>query len=340
MLENSLSTVRRELIELSLYNISNDVKLDDLFGKNAGKMANLFEIIITYVSDAILRKRMLAANNFSALTVIEDLRLNYCGITSIQSNAFDGIAYTLSRLQLQYNHILTFGPTIFNRMIDTKQRKIPFIAFHINPLICSCELTQLLSHLLLTSHLFADYYLDTWCSQPADLLIICPNLQIVHPYKWGVDRLNYGRVVFPKFMIKLNKAQDMLTIQTNVPDEFRLWVQHFDSSGKTNCISANWIEKSIKCIILTKNVKTVALDKLKNQSDIAIICVSYVSTSPKKFWPLNCIGVRRSILVMVGHWKLIATVMTLSGVIGFLIGIAVGIFREVNKKNGKHLRKL
>lgn len=218
MLGNSLQAVNRYLSNLYLTNLSNHLSFNDLFGINSRKFGALRTIYINYRKP--WTRRVLASNSFSAVAAIEEISLMDCGITAIESGTFDKISFTLRRLILSDNSIVTLPPMVFNRIIDSK--KISGIDIQVDRDLshCSCEVLKTVSYLILLELEYPNNYNNEICNDTsADQ---CPDVQTIHSRKFNEKLLYAKRLVFSQFVLKINVSRRELTVRTSVEDHFRL----------------------------------------------------------------------------------------------------------------------
>lgn len=290
---NGLALVRRYISGIRFLEVSNDFNLDDLFGRNAEKlgMLNVIEIRYHHLPSA----HHLTKSNFSALAGIREISLTHCGIRSIAADTFDTISDTLLNLYLYYNQMFTLPATVFNRLIDKRTSSAAFIKVFDNPYDCDCEFFQAIGQLMVSSFMMAHFYAVLPCMHTASMPHECrTHLQVMHTAKFNLTGLPDGQMVHAKFLLKIDVERRALTIRTLVSDRFRLWIQmgnDYVLEGDHMCPSADWRKTRIRCMIMDRRTARVTLDRFVREHKITSLCISYVTSSRKRFWPLQCVAI-------------------------------------------------
>lgn len=320
---NGLAPIRRFVREIKLMDLSNDVNFDDLFGANAQKLGVLGLIAVQF--HQLPTAHRLTKSNFSALAGIREISVKHCGIISIAEDTFDIISDTLYNVYLQNNQLVTLPATVFNRIIDSQKSGAAYIKILDNPYDCDCNFFQVIGQLMISSFSLAHYYSMMPCMHSAIPIECASYLQVMHTSKFSLSLISDMRMIHAKFQLKIDFDQRELIIRTMVRDRFRLWIftgNDYKMKGDQMCPSADWRKTQVRCIILDGRVERIPLHRFVHDLKIISLCVSYVASSRKRFWPLQCIGIfwpdGRKI-----EWVLIAGNTIVWCGLGFLLGTLI-----------------
>lgn len=139
--DNLFSSVASSLMTLEFVGWPSSTGMDDIF---AGSVYEL--LICLQISDVQLpqtRFRVLAQTHFVTFRIIGVLRLVNCGIEVIDERAFDGIARTLTRLDLSDNRIKFVDIEMFRKIFETKTQWAKIRIKDSGEMACTCRFFEL-----------------------------------------------------------------------------------------------------------------------------------------------------------------------------------------------------
>lgn len=298
MAKNALKPVRQSVTRMGLMHLMNDISFNDLFGVNADRLDFLYEFSIKYATP--VATHTLTKSNLTSLGAISSIDFSDCGIASLETGLFDRFAGTLRNIVLHGNKLTTLPPRIFNRLIDlipddAVAYKNLRVSLSANPFICNCDFYETFGHLILPTYMQAILYVfQTKCINLA-MPLVCPQLQYLNPYKFQPSLFPPEVLVYSKFILKIDVARQELIIRTAVADRFRVWLQvgndfEFDDAS-TSCPNSVRLKAQVYCVYLQKNETKVSIARFAIQKTITMVCISYISSYYRRFWPLHCISV-------------------------------------------------
>lgn len=285
---NSLAAVRRYLHRLTLINVSNELNLDNLFGVNVEKLGILGWIRFQFATPPT--PHHLTKTNFSSLAYVYSLNLARCGIRSVEAQTFDKLSVFLKVIVLSQNELTTLPVTLFNRIVDNARGIDYKTEFDNNPLVCSCDLYELIGQLSNGRYTIASYYEFNVACKKSPFLLICPNLQIITTKRFlGLPPPEH--MTHSKFILKMDMQRKEVLIYTTVTDSFRLWVNIENAYGESECPLGSWLRVHVLCLNVNRSVGNVSVARFAVATNITRICIQYVSFNRKSFWALHCISV-------------------------------------------------
>lgn len=270
--------------------------------------------IVHYKSVANLT--ILAASNFSGLPSIQKLIITHCGVEVIMDNAFDHLSMTLTNLDLAYNNLKTYSGHIFNYLIEynTVMRSIPLRRLTGNPLECNCDVYEAASLLMLV---FGEYLIEYATilyvcanqfllnrSEPiANIELKCENVQNLYANKvcseW--EHTNMYKIGHTRFSMKFDANNDELivTLPPNVA-KYRIWIQLNSSrlmleENMSDCPTGQWLSTSLICKWHNDGpLHRIPIGNYLQSTEPIVICLNYLlSRGVIKFWPFNCISIKK-----------------------------------------------
>lgn len=283
--------------------------------------------------------RTLAYGNFTGLSALRRLNLQDNAIEVIEPGAFDYILVTLVSVTLTGNRLKMLPAEIFNIWLelDGFDNDGPFIELHDNPWSCECEMIEALHSI--------DIYRGNWarvtelhdiCSDVSKHTIVadCPQLQVIDRRRLGANKTLY--VAHAKLTLKLDQLHKVITLNTGMRHDIRLWIAEHDTRMQSNvrhpkCPKFDWLFHYSKCIRIPRAITRVPVHEFADSwLPFKTICINYVAADGMlAFWPLNCVTYRQFYEDDAGFWDLHTALI----VIGTsFIGCSTGILLMVGYK--------
>lgn len=326
-------THTRFLHELQINRLSNDLSLNDLFN---GPSPTSYQLSYLEVCSSSPKFRLLAAANFSALVNIKIIRLNDCGIEIIESNTFELVYKTLRALHLSNNKITNLDYKILHPLIEELDVNIMSqvaLSLKGNPLICSCNFYEFQSIFfwIFNYDIHALHSITIDCVSFSDQQMLdCFGMQTIHANNICINNFPTNTILYPKFAIKRN--EEKIIVNATIARKYRFWAHNLIDTRQFNskwgysvqkCLANGILQSSVRCFLFSNITEAIPLNAFSNIVNatpaIMQFCVNYVSSNPKKMWPLHCItvdlyrdketGSSQAYLVFGGVVSLIAIVL-------------------------------
>lgn len=288
-----LSGINMELDQLIIYWFPDNVQflIDVPFASQSAKIAR--------IRCKSSQFRLITANHFAYtpntikyiyIFYIHHLDLRECGVEIIDENAFNQLCYSLEILDLSDNRL----KTISMLMIDTvfSSGKLRSILLQNNSFDCNCEFGRLQS--VLNFNLNNRFGCDSNRSFIPDN---CTDLQVIQSKSICLENYALNSSTYLKFLLKIIPATGSLMAKSpSAAGKFRLWFRSLLNIDAYNskwghlvhrkCPRQAFLKQTVNCSIF-KDQDMVEIPLPINQ--ITLICVFYLSQSPKRVWPLHCI---------------------------------------------------
>lgn len=305
-----------------------DVRFNRFFANY--NLSELREISLNFIKPQLDYRRLLAADNFSSMPVIERINIINCGIEVIEADAFSRIGRTLIQLNLEQNKIKKLPANVFNVFFDKNQLPVlpKLLNLTANGFVCSCEFYEL-KYLSLINVGRKSY--DTWrCSADSSALSMemCPNLQILRP-----DRIHPTHNItyaYPRIDLKLIAKNALLLVKIINRDKYRVFIRNYNmeyANDSDLCYDGQWAPASVNCFYFENVSDAIPIaDYLR--TDLTTICVIYADML-KHVWPLHCITINRARKFLTAFdviWLdkfLIVIISVLSSIMGVLLGLLI-----------------
>lgn len=303
----------------------------------------LSRVLKIVVSHCFRYRRTLAAENFTGLTIINDLELNNCGIEVIREHAFDFVGETLAKLVLSNNRIkfLDFERiSVFvqsrPRLVMMDQRKQLYI--YNNRIECTCDYYEMrnLTMISFGYSLFQDKRLTcTPLKQNHRSHRVCDNLQVLHVDKLFLNHPTISIYTFPNIQIKFNATADILTVKQSKVRPYRLWIKSVHQPvniGGNQCSNKAINYDSENCLVLSNMIANINVQEYFQESELVMFCVMYFSYQSPVL-PLHCATVHKSSTKIRSLTRCIN--YSIASVIGIVLGLVAFFLKEnfCNKRN-------
>lgn len=319
---------------------TNVVSLNSLFGN--GNFLNLNSIAIEFIRPIHGYLKVLAADNFTALSAIQSLSIIDCGVESILEQAFDYIGETLIELNLGYNNIKTMNPSLLNVFFESAKNasfEIKLLNVTNNQFECNCNFYELrnISFLNSRNEIYTIKAMDcqqaTGNQDPNDEK--CENLQKIDTGRFHMQTEFVQSVAYPKFDLNFDQARMVLAIKNRNPVKYRLLIQNHNDGLRNmeHCPAATWLSRSMKCLMINRTNEQLMIAEYVKETELTTFYIIYASQR-KMFWPMHAATIRASVecvtnLSITYIWNekpLVMLTFVMSSIFGILLGLVVAFY--------------
>lgn len=255
-------------------------------------------------------QRELTSNAMAGIPRVRSLVLEYCGIVSIELNAFDSLPFVFD-ISLASNKLKEFDfhllSAILNRM-PVKSIYYHMIELYDNPFVCNCDFYEMKS---LALHMYGyELNYSLTCEHPVDFDVPgnCANVQVMHPNGKGLEHVDESETfyVYTKFILKhcIANDQSFVSIRAHATGRFRvLFGKYYDKTlvKRGKCADRYLLRTLVKCIFVSNATETIPIDEFAGQFALPFVAVIYQNVNDF-VWPLHLITIRRSTASLRISW--------------------------------------
>lgn len=313
-------------------NIISNRPLKDYFGKH--RMSRLFNVSVSNTRD-MYYPRVLSKEDFTGLSTVFSVILNYCSIHAILENTFDYIGETINELDLGMNNIKQLTFDLLYTFLDIPPRhwaSYKLLYMGLSQLKCDCDF-YLMKNVTLISFGYTsvpDNFIGCDKNWLVSTLGECETVQLIQPKRFHLvypfsERRPYAYLKFQLNLIEGQAGRQLMIRQTK-GRRYRVWIMN-TNGGHTKkirkCPNREWIAHSAKCLRFSSTAERFPIENYLTASRLTIICIVYLQY-PQKVWPLHCITIFNSFSCHDCQWIFLDSVCWIIPLIVFA-GLSMGL---------------
>lgn len=314
-----------------------DVSMEEMFANHRYRIT--VSLLITQVRKPQWKFRLLDASNFTSFSRLEQLRLIDCGIEVIGQHAFKVIGRTLNKIVLNKNRIKVISFEMMHRLFESKLDMQWEMHSPRESLICTCKLVEL-RILICPFHDENCFECDE--TQDLDQNACQITYRRVDIAEFCIDFV--ANVFLHYFGVDLTVVDDVIDVQTNITNRYRMVFVNLDGMGAKKCINKAAAGR-FKCFIVRTSVGNWHLKDIDEVRDAEFVSINAI---PMLYhfgmWPMHTIVVRRDVDVGGSDdwlkWLLIATGVSLVwfAIVTIIVhAIGIGMIRDEPEENSQEI---
>lgn len=301
---------------ISMYNSSKNINIVNMFG--IGIRHSMYSVHIEKTNSL----ETIHSYDFTAIRRLRFLKLPYCNIKVIETNAFFYLNY-LELIDLTGNQLQTLPATLFDSVME--RRYLISVYLKANLWKCSCELIHIRQRLHQIEIEFAEF--PSNCSASAQVLnngeVKCGELSQIsdHRNNGKFCKLEFLYADFPKIKIQLVNDQLTITAPKQIKEYFLIFID-----GRN-------MQSELDCQLFRTRKSTVSVSHIK-QHTMHTICF-LESKTITRIWPMNCVTLckvcdnwQKVWLQMHSLWYAIRLALFVTS-FGIIVGVTLGFITVI-----------